>query len=321
MRDNTLTVSLVLIAATIFFVTRSADAHDLQGLVTERSSLDPDTLAKIEEIENLRALLATRAATTNDGQLEAVVEKTLKWPSGTATVCFFDGGSAARTHVAQVAKDWTEATSLKLDFGPNEGGRDCDPTKPSDIRVSFEGSGYWSYVGIIAKEINPFKQTLNLSGMGNKVTFSPDDDGVILHEFGHAIGFEHEHQSPASGCEEEFNWPYLYVALGWSKDKVDHNMRRLDMSSNMSGLLVTKFDSKSIMLYSLSPSAFKDPATAACFIPHPNNVISSVDREAAEETYPSAEPVAAPPTGSTSDVATLQALKRLNNLVAPDGSP
>ena len=37
-------------------------AHDLQGLVVERTSLDPETRARLEEITQLRRLLAAQAA-------------------------------------------------------------------------------------------------------------------------------------------------------------------------------------------------------------------------------------------------------------------
>ena len=50
------------------------------------------------------------------------------------------------------------------------------------------------------------------------------------HEFGHALGLHHEHQSPATTCNEEFDWDYIYKAFGeppdgWDKQTVDNNMR------------------------------------------------------------------------------------------------
>jgi hypothetical protein len=152
----------------------------------------------------------------------------------------------------------------------------------------------------------------------NKTAFTADDDGVILHEFGHAIGFEHEHQSPISVCEREFDWDYLYRAMGWSPQKVDENMRQLQPSSK---LLTTAFDAASIMLYSLEKEAFKEPAAAKCYIAKHNNVISELDREAAATVYPvrvSAAPqplkrsTAAPP--KPRDAAVNDALKRLREL-------
>jgi hypothetical protein len=213
------------------------------------------------------------------------------------------------------------STSLQFDFGPPGNRRTCDPMRPSDVRVSFLGSGYWSYVGTQAKSINSRKQTLNLQNL-DKVSFSAQDDGVILHEFGHAVGFEHEHQSPAAGCEEEFNWSYLYTSLGWSKEEVDRNMRRLNESSSKTGLLATPFDAKSIMLYSLSPAAFRDPAHAKCFIPQPNNDLSSVDREATATVYPaiSQAPAGLPAAAPSPDaIMAAQLAKRLRELTDVGG--
>src|SRR4051812_34894541 len=261
-------------------------AHDLHGLVAERSALDPETRAKFDEMKELRRLLAARSAANHDGGLEAVVQTALKWSSGRATVCFFDGSKEARDHVAQVAAKWTASTSLQFDFGPEDNRRECNSNAPSDIRVSFVGSGYWSYVGTQAKLINPYKQTLNLQGM-DKSSFSKEDDGVILHEFGHAVGFEHEHQSPLGGCNSQFNWNYLYTSLGWSKAEVDRNMRQLDVSSSANGLLTTAFDRKSIMLYSLSSRAFLDAPHASCYIPEANSSLSTVDIQAMKTVYPS----------------------------------
>jgi hypothetical protein len=262
-------------------------AHDLQGLVSEKTGLEPEVRAKIDEINELRKLIAADFKEhPQDGQLEAVVQTSLKWPNKNVSVCFFDGGKAARDHVAKVAPLWLKPTSLEFDFGPPGNRRTCNPATPSDIRVSFRGSGYYSYVGTQAKLINVNRQTLNLQGM-DKTSFTPRDDGVILHEFGHSIGFEHEHQSPVAGCDSEFNWPYLYTHLtGWSVAQVNHNMRQLNESSRMSGLITTSFDNKSIMLYALSNDAFMDSKTAKCYISTPNNSLSVTDLQTARVVYP-----------------------------------
>ena len=34
----------------------------------------------------------------------------------------------------------------------------------------------------------------------------PGWEATVLHEFGHALGFQHEHQLPVGGCDLEFRW-------------------------------------------------------------------------------------------------------------------
>lgn len=308
---------IVLSGALLLLGAGAARAHDLHGIVAERNSLEPEAWKTIEQIRSLRRFLADRSGQSQDAELEAVVQRELTWPDSQVTVCFLDGSQQARDHVAEIAQRWMQSTGLVLEFGPAGNRNSCNTTSPANIRVSFVGSGYWSFVGIEAKKIDVRKQTLNLGGM-NKTAFTADDDGVILHEFGHAIGFEHEHQSPISVCEREFDWDYLYRAMGWSPQKVDENMRQLQPSSK---LLTTAFDAASIMLYSLEKEAFKEPAAAKCYIAKHNNVISELDREAAATVYPvrvSAAPqplkrsTAAPP--KPRDAAVNDALKRLREL-------
>ncbi|KAF8438348.1 hypothetical protein L210DRAFT_942962 [Boletus edulis BED1] len=71
----------------------------------------------------------------------------------------------------------------------------------ADIRVGFnERDGSWSRIG---RNANKYKGevTLNLGGIDARKEPNDNDFGTILHEFGHALGLLHEHQSPLRGLD------------------------------------------------------------------------------------------------------------------------
>lgn len=72
-----------------------------------------------------------------------------------------------------------------------------------DIRITFNPDlGSWSYVGLGCKssKIKATDPTMNLGWIDDKsANLDPNEKGTILHEFGHALGMMHEHQSPARG--------------------------------------------------------------------------------------------------------------------------
>ena len=78
---------------------------------------------------------------------------------------------------------------------------------------------------------------MNFSGFD--IAPPPDSEfaRIVIHEFGHALGLEHEHQSPFSSCENEFKWDVIYATLAsppnnWPKERVDFNMRALNTPWN-----------------------------------------------------------------------------------------
>ncbi|MBL8905422.1 MAG: hypothetical protein JNM20_01980 [Rhizobiales bacterium] len=213
-------------------------------------------------------------------------------------VCFFEGNKATRAAVAKIANRWAhKEMGITLDFGNMNNPRTCEPGKgkPSHIRIGFSQPGYWSFVGqgsmVYAKQD---EQSMNLEGFDK---FPPDQletaydgyiKGTIIHEFGHALGFQHEHQSPAGNCEAEYDWSHIYEYMAgppnnWPKEQVDFNMRMATQRT----LMMTDFDPNSVMLYVFPAEFYKDGVKSRCYHPAPNNKISAADRVTVNYMYPS----------------------------------
>ncbi len=84
------------------------------------------------------------------------------------------------------------------------------------------------------------------------------DTEVVLHEFGHAIGLAHEHQSPRQGIE--WNEQAVIEALSgppnyWSEFEIRTNVLEKYREDQING---TEFDPDSIMLYFFPPEWTKN---------------------------------------------------------------
>lgn len=159
------------------------------------------------------------------------------------------------------------------------------------IRVAFTEPGYFSALG----STSGFREdttalSMNFEGFDRKTAAQIKDGwngGTVRHEFGHAIGLIHEHQSPKASCEQDFDWDAIYKEAAeppnnWDKEKVDSNMRRIGDPD----MFTTKFDPKSVMKYYYDPKMFKNGKDSTCYTEGDNNAISELDRKTVAFMYP-----------------------------------
>lgn len=120
------------------------------------------------------------------------------------------------------------------------------------IRISFDArKGSWSAIGNDAmKPAFNGKATMNLGWLEDVAVPSAKDRATILHEFGHALGMMHEHQSPARGgsitLKEDAVYRYYRPMLQNRDDLVKSQVIDVYELSQVSNL--SRFDAKSIMM-------------------------------------------------------------------------
>jgi hypothetical protein len=105
---------------------------------------------------------------------------------------------------------------------------------------------------------------------------------VVLHEFGHALGCIHEHESPK--FKRKWNKAAVYKYFSgppnhWSKADIDSNV--LDKYSSK-GVAATVFDPKSIMLYAFDAALFSDGLGPT----NENKALSTTDVKMIGTMYP-----------------------------------
>jgi hypothetical protein len=142
----------------------------------------------------------------------------------------------------------------------------------------------------------------------------------ILHEFGHALGMVHEHQSPKSGIpwDEEKAYNHYQNQCKWDRETVDSEvLRRYDEDQTNS----SEFDPDSIMTYEV-PSYITMNGSS---IRGNNCKLSERDKSFIAELYPKfARMATAIPRLSTEPILTGQKYKITNvkykNLASLEGS-
>ncbi|KAI4185628.1 MAG: hypothetical protein LQ346_005851 [Caloplaca aetnensis] len=162
-------------------------------------------------------------------------------PGRQLKISFLSGTDWQKEKVKKYAPLWCRHANLSMNFVDNG---QCD------VLIDFNPTvGSWSNLGTDSGYFaNQRKASMNL-GWINQEQKEENIRQVILHEFGHALGAVHEHESPFA--QIPWNKARVYQDLGgppnnWDKAKVDGNMFS---QYGLDKVQATKFDRESIMLY------------------------------------------------------------------------
>jgi Astacin (Peptidase family M12A) len=244
-------------------------------LISAASALAVDPYAHCDAVTTAIHLGVCAAEPPSPGSTLFAMDSKLCWNSGKVlSVQFMDGTESDAEFVMSTAAEWSQHAAITFDRVPKGG----------EIRITFLLPGFSSQIGKGALDVRAPKPTMRL-GFAPTTNIS-ERRRVVLHEFGHALGFAHEQASP----EADIRWrrdeviAYFQKWYGWNREKTELNVLRKVRAEDAPRGLWSPFDRYSIMLYPI-PKELVEPGSLTQTL---NRELSALDKQKAAFFYPRA---------------------------------
>lgn len=167
-------------------------------------------------------------------------------PGQVITLRFMEDDVELEERVKKYAEEWLQYANLEFLW--------VDPQRESQIRISFEEGGSWSYIARDNLLVYKDTKTMNFGWLRSTLRDYKDKNEaekeirrVVMHEFGHMLGLRHEQINPANNIPwNEAELLAYHAEFGWTMENVRNTYTgKFDKPD----ALYSRYDPKSIMHY------------------------------------------------------------------------